>query len=412
MSTMMANGLTRSTKRASIEGALEQGEGILRLAPTWVPRSFCVPGRRIKLHPDDYFALGGERGGIDERWLSSAVRADNGPLTGPDEGLSFVVGPNGEGLPFDEVVAQLGPDLIGERLWSQFQGWTMYSKFFDNEGPLPFHLHHNDEKAKLVGRRGKPEAYYFPPQLNNHLGTTPVSFFGLVPGTTKEQFKQYLAGFGKKGDNRVTDISCAYRTQLGTGWDMPAGVLHAPASVCTYEPQAASDVFAMCECWTSCRTIPEDLLWKDVPEEHRGDLDFIVSLVDWEKNTSPEFFQSRFSPPVAIEDSPEGCQEKWVVYRSTSFSAKELTVPPGQRTLVHDAAAYGCIAVQGRGSLGRWTVETPTLIRFGQLTSDEFFVSEAAARAGVLVANASETEPLVLLKHFGPGNPDNSLAEP
>ena len=39
--------------------AFEQGKGILRLAPNWVPRSFCVPGRRIKLHPDDYYALGG-----------------------------------------------------------------------------------------------------------------------------------------------------------------------------------------------------------------------------------------------------------------------------------------------------------------------------------------------------------------
>jgi len=37
-----------------INQALEMGQGILRLAPTWVPRSFCVPGRRIKLHPDDY----------------------------------------------------------------------------------------------------------------------------------------------------------------------------------------------------------------------------------------------------------------------------------------------------------------------------------------------------------------------
>jgi hypothetical protein len=39
-----------------VENALEQGKGILRLAPTWVPRSFCVPGRRIKLHPADYYA--------------------------------------------------------------------------------------------------------------------------------------------------------------------------------------------------------------------------------------------------------------------------------------------------------------------------------------------------------------------
>ena len=42
-------------KMRMAEQALEQGQGILRLAPTWVPRSFCRPGKRIKLHPDDYF---------------------------------------------------------------------------------------------------------------------------------------------------------------------------------------------------------------------------------------------------------------------------------------------------------------------------------------------------------------------
>lgn len=47
--------------------ALDQGKGILKLAPTWVPRSFCIPGRRIKPHPDDYYALGLQRGSIDER---------------------------------------------------------------------------------------------------------------------------------------------------------------------------------------------------------------------------------------------------------------------------------------------------------------------------------------------------------
>ena len=57
--------------KALAEQAVEQGKGILRLSPTWVPRSFCVPGRRIKLHPDDYYVLGGARGGIDERWFSS-----------------------------------------------------------------------------------------------------------------------------------------------------------------------------------------------------------------------------------------------------------------------------------------------------------------------------------------------------
>ena len=76
-------------KNSFASAAKEQGKGILRLTPTWVPRSFCVPGRRIKLHPHDYYAMGGQRGGIDERWFSSTTPADNGPLTSPNEGLSF-----------------------------------------------------------------------------------------------------------------------------------------------------------------------------------------------------------------------------------------------------------------------------------------------------------------------------------
>ena len=46
-----------------------EGQGILRLAPTWVPRSFCRPGKRIRLHPDDYYVKGLAKGGIDERWF-------------------------------------------------------------------------------------------------------------------------------------------------------------------------------------------------------------------------------------------------------------------------------------------------------------------------------------------------------
>ena len=135
-------------------------------------------------------------------------------------------------------------DLIGERLYKKFGKWPMFSKFFDNKGPLPHHIHHRDEHAAKVGAMGKPEAYYFPPQLNNHGGDFPYTFFGLQPGVTKEQVKEALMNF-TKGDNRITDLSAAYRLVPGTGWDVPPGTLHAPGSLCTYEPQMASDVFAM-----------------------------------------------------------------------------------------------------------------------------------------------------------------------
>ena len=54
-----------------------------------------VPGRRLKLHPDDLYAFGAHRGGINERWFSSTTRASNGPETGEFEGLSFVRHANG-----------------------------------------------------------------------------------------------------------------------------------------------------------------------------------------------------------------------------------------------------------------------------------------------------------------------------
>ena len=82
---------------------------------------------------------------------------------------------------------------------------------------------------------------------------------------------------------------------------------------------------------------------------------------------------------------------------------------PGRTVIIRDNAAYGLILVQGYGKMGVWEIETPTLIRYGQLTNDEFFVSEKSALEGISISNYSKTEPLVMLKHFGPENPDLKL---
>jgi hypothetical protein len=389
--------------------ALEQGKGILRLAPTWVPRSFCVPGRRIKLHPDDYYVLGGVRGGIDERWLSSTTPAKNGPLTGENEGLSFVVLNEGEKVLLKDAIDELGAEIIGSRLWDEYKSWPMYSKFFDNMGPLPHHIHHNDEEAAKIGQLGKPEAYYFPPQLNNHGGDFPYTFFGIAPGTTKEQIKECLMNF-TKGDNKITMFSQAFPLIPGTGWDVPPGMLHAPGSLCTYEPQKASDVFAMYQSLVNEAIIPEELLWNGTPPDQIGNYDQLMGVIDWELNTNPNLLETRFMAPKPVkpvaEMEAEGYSEGWVCYRSEAFSAKELTILPGQTVTIKDSAAYGIIMMQGHGKMGVWDIETPSLIRYGQLTSDEFFITEQAAMEGVVIANHSSCDPIVMLKHFGPNNPD------
>ncbi len=76
---------------------------------------------------------------------------------------------------------------------------------------------------------------------------------------------------------------------------------------------------------------------------------------------------------------------------------------------IKDSCAYGFITMQGHGKFGVWDIETPSMIRYGQLTHDEYFVSEKAAKEGVKITNPSKTDPIVLLKHLGPDNPDLTI---
>ncbi len=387
---------------------LTEGNGIFRLAPTWVPRSFCRPGKRIKLHPDDYYVLGLEKGGIDERWFASTTWAENGPGTPEDEGLSYVVSADGsERMLLRDVVEELQGEAIGDDLWNKYHKWPMFSKFFDNAGPLPHHIHHRDEHAARVGCAGKPEMYFFPAQCNNHGGEFPFTFFGFNPETTKEEVKTSLENF-TKGDNKLLDLSRAYKLTLDTGWDVPPGVLHAPGSLCTYEPQFASDVYAMYQSVLyGGQCVGEDLLWKNCPEEEKGNFDYLMDVIDWEANVDPDFHSKRFMAPKVIWKNEGGCEE-WICYKSKLACAKRLTINPGQSVLVKDKAAYGIILLQGHGTMGAWSIETPTLIRYGELTHDEFFITEKAAKEGVLITNTSATEPIVMLKHFAE-NPELTI---
>ena len=69
---------------------------------------------------------------------------------------------------------------------------------------------------------------------------------GLEPGTTKAQVRKCLEDWNK-GDNGILDLSQAYRLKPGTGWLIGPCILHAPGSLCTYEPQWG----AMCSACTS-----------------------------------------------------------------------------------------------------------------------------------------------------------------
>jgi hypothetical protein len=393
-----------------LKSVLAAAGGVLKLAPAWVPRAFLMPGRRIKLHAADLYAYGADRGGIDERWFSSTTAAAN-PGAKWDEGMSYVVHDGKRVFTLAAAINHDGEGLIGPAIWAKYQRWPVYSKFFDNMGPIPHHMHQNSEQAALVGQQGKPESYYFPPQLNPVGNNFPYTFMGLEPGTTKKDIRNCLERWNE-GDNGILDFSKAYRLKPGTGWLIPPCVLHAPGSLVTFEPQWGSDVFGMYQSMVEGRYVPWELLVKDVPKKHHKDLDYLVDQLDWDANVDPTFKDTNYLEPILANGGDgKGYADKWVVYGKVKgeelFSAKELTVEPGTKITIKDNGAYGLIAVQGCGTINGKNLQTPAMIRFGELTEDEYFVSHAAATSGVTYDNTG-VEPLVVLRYFGPGvNPQS-----
>lgn len=109
-------------------------------------------------------------------------------------------------------------------------------------------------------------------------------------------------------------------------------------------------------------------------------------------------------PPRPVRDEAgmreEGYLLEDICYKCPEVGAQRLTVEPGKSVTLRDGMAYGFILLDGYGACGGQRIETPALIRYGQLTRDEFFVTADAARGGVVFHNLSESSPLVLLRHF------------
>lgn len=183
-------------------------------------------------------------------------------------------------------------------------------------------------------------------------------------------------------------------------------MLHAPGSLCTYEPQWGSDVFGMFQSLVEGREVPWSLLVKDVPKEKHQDLDFIIEQLDWEKNVDTHFKEHNYLEPIVDQNaSGKGYTDRWIVYGTVDgeqlFSAKELTIEPGAKCALKDPGASSWITVQGRGRMGRLNLQTPAMIHFGEETEDEVFITQEAASAGVEIENTG-SEPLVGLRYFGP----------
>jgi len=208
----------KETRRVIVEKALTKGNGILRLEPAWVARSFLPPGRRLGLKESEYEV--GERGWISERWLGSTTKADNriGP---PDEGLSYL-SLEGERMSLKEAVEVAGDLLMGAEHARRHKGLGRLAKIYDFAVRIPYHLHQRQEDAALVGANSKEEAYYFPEDVEP--GPHPETFFGVHPSIVeRKQFDILLPYLVEWKNDLILRHARAYLLVPGEGFHLPAG---------------------------------------------------------------------------------------------------------------------------------------------------------------------------------------------
>jgi hypothetical protein len=378
----------------TLDGLLEQGNGVLRCAPAWVARDFLPPGRRLGLPEDQYDV--GERGAICERWLASTTRADN--RVGPDdEGLSHLVGERGERLLLRDAVAAAPAAVMGAAYAAAHPaGLGRLAKLFDYADRLPYHVHPPQEYAALVGAHAKDESYHFLPGVD--MGKHPETFFGVHPWIAERRAHETLLPYLVDWDSDLILRHARAELQVaGEGFHVPSGVLHAPGTALTLELQEDSDVLAMFQALNAGRIISKELLFKDVRQEDRaahGER-FPLRFVDWELNGDPYFYENRHLSPRPVNGVETAGTESWVFYNTDKYAGKRLVVPPGGEHRLREPGVYSVFVWAGSGTYAGLEV------RAGEPGLDELVVTHDAAVRDHVVVNDG-TEELIAFTFFGP----------
>ena len=151
---------------------------------------------------------------------------------------------------------------------------------------------------------------------------------------------------------------------------------------------------------------PHNLLTDCQPEAEKDDIDALFNQIDWEESTRPDYKEKYYREPKPLPETQEGLREEWVAYANEWVAAKRVTVAPGAKVVLKDAACYCALVIQGHGTFGDFACEAPGLLRFDQISGDEFFVAEFAAKGGIVIANKGVYEPLVILQNFANNNPE------
>lgn len=361
---------------------LDKEEGILRLKPTFVARETYPALGRLGI--TNYSA--GKRGWYCERWLASSVEA-KGPTQLENEGLSEI-DVKGYKIFLRDALAILPERLLGESYARAHNNrFGVLTKILDIGRQIPMHLHAKAYHAsKYWNSNPKDEAYYYLEHPNK--GPLPYIHAGLHPDVTKEEILEIIKRWN---DDKILDLSPAYRMNIGEGFYIPSGILHAPGTALTLEVQEESDVYTMFQAKIDDTILPKDKYLLNGPKTEEEALE----LIDWEENTDPKFYRKHhLIPKPIIEEST--VKEYWIFDPKIlkKFSGKKLVLSKGVRIKQNEKGAFLLLTYKGKGAVNRVEVEG------GSPGKDELFVSYEASKAFIIENTGNEE--LVAFKIFGP----------
>ena len=247
------------------------------------------------------------------------------------------------------------PRSSARRCTNKYKRWPVYSKFFDNMGPIPHHMHQSHEYAKLVGQEGKPESYYFPPQLNNVDNNFAYTFMGLEPGTTKDDVRKCLEEL-EQGRQRHPRPLAGVPPQARHRLADPARRAACPRLAVHLRAAMGIDVFGMFQSMVEGRDVPWELLVKDVPRRSTT-TSTTSSASSTGRRTSIRTSRSTTTWSRSSQRKRAGYIDKWIVYgTSTASSSSAPRSSPSNRARsarIKDPGASSWITVQGKGRIGK-----------------------------------------------------------
>jgi hypothetical protein len=398
---------------AILDDCLNRHGGVLQLLHRYAGRTFCTPGKRLRLAAESYYPDYMNGTGLDEIWMGCTVpivtgvidtRTQKAPFR---EGESHVLTPDGQVISLQDLIVADPETVMGQKVTAFANAvfgkptWPIVSKKFDNLNPIPDHLHWSKWEVYDINSFDNPGV------SASHYHTTAMGLYSFV---TREQFLACMKRFGKSEYNGIRHLAPHVMMQLDNGFVMPNGVLHSPTNLCTHELHVTMDEHFLAEDLTlDGRIGAADAFYacreEDYPRDRHEDWEYLVDKFDFAANQDPDFVLKNSRPAITAEEfAGEGVDAKWIIYGDflgdQKCSILRLTVQPGGKTKFCPESPALFHTNGGSGRVGQLEVRYHRNMRLGEIYPEIGFITQAAlSNGGVEIVNTG-TEPLVLTFDF------------